>query len=229
MLVIFGVGYFVWSEIQEGRQNYPSFIIIETRPGATVLVPISQRLVGGERNITSIIYGDVHTEPHPLPMDVSIVYSGVYFLSSGAVGDVLVRAPPESSGLMEFTLTASATAQAADAGSVWLRPKGTKVSLLVIGEPISHTTLALDGAWYDNQRHWEFSANGAKKLTITTEGEVEALDYNLYQDETRRWFLVESRAMNGRAYWIEVDDNILKVALPATIFEPFAELRRSKE
>ncbi len=228
-LVIFGVGYFAWSEFQEGRRNYPASIIIETRPGAAVLAPIRQKIVGGKRNIASVIYGDVYTDPYPLPNGVSIIHSGVYFLSSGAVGSVLVWAPPDISGLIEFTLTASATARAADAGSVWLKSNSTKVSLQVSGEPISQTTPALDGAWHDTQRHWEFSEDGVKKLTITAKGKVETLYYALYQDESRRWFLVENRATNGRAYWIEMGDNTLKVALPATMFEPFAELRRSEE
>ena len=208
--IIFGVGCFVWSEFQEARRKYPSTIIIETRPGAAVLVPVSQRIVGGERNIASFIYGEVHTDPDPLPKDVSIVFSGVYFLSSGAVGNVLVWSPPTASGLIEFTLIASATARAATAGSVWLKSKGAKVSLRVIGEPVSQTTPALGGTRYDDKRHWEFSGDGVRKLTITTEGVVEALDYNLYQDEIDRWFLVESRAMNGCPYQ-KLDSDVLMV------------------
>ncbi len=225
-LVIIGGGFIYLSVLEKEELQYPSKMEIASRPGAAVLVPFNRKLTGDETNFANAVYGDMHTDPNELPGGISILRSGVYFRSSGAVGDVLIWTPPETSGGMRFSLSASADADGAGPGGQQLQSESIKVGFRMVGEPVLADEPNFAGSWSDDEEQWRFAPDGAKQLTIIKNGESSAIDYNLYPDQDGRWFLLEIDAVQPRLYWLETEGDRLTISLPGPDFQAMAELHR---
>lgn len=227
-LGIVGFGYFFWTSVERDRQLYPAQITIVSRPGAAIIVPFSRRLERAQKSILNVIDGNAITEPNPLPGGLSLIHSEVNFRSSGATGDILIWLPPEASGEIKFSITASADAGAAGVGAARLYSDSAAVTLKVAGAPVAVAEPDFSGEWSDHEQQWSFAANGGdKELTIKDADGVRNMEYDLYPDQNGRWFLAEIEPVRPRVYWIDVEGDLLKVALPGKEFKPFAELRRS--
>lgn len=218
ILAFAGVGYYFWSASVKENEQYPSQITVASRPGAAILVPFSRKLADENKTTATVIYGDVRTDPDPLPVGISIIRSGVYFRTKAAVGHMLVWTPADVSGQTQFNATAS--------GGDALVSQPTRITLQVAGAPVSAAEPNLSGSWSDQEQQWLFAADGSKQLTIIDSSGRSALDYDLYPDQNGRWFLVEVDVVQPRMYWVEAGSNMLKIALPGGVFEPVNELRR---
>lgn len=219
VLALAGVGYYFWTASEKENLQYPAKITVASRPGAAILIPFSRRLADEGKASATVIYGEVRTDPDPLPAGLSIIRSGVYFRTNAAVGHMLVWTPADVSGQAKFDATAS--------GGETLLSQPTKITLQVSGSPVSAAAPNFAGNWSDNEQQWQFAADGSKQLTIIDEAGRSALDYDLYPDQNGRWFLMEVDVVQPRLYWVDAGSDMLKVALPGRVFEPVAELRRA--
>ena len=217
-LALAGIGYYFWSASNKESQQYPAKITIASRPGSALLIPFSRKLAGDIEAAATVIYGDVKTDPDPLPGGISIIRSGVYFRSNAAAGHMLVWTPVDISGQTQFNVLAS--------GGDALQSQSARLTLQVTGAPVTAAEPNLTGNWSDQEQQWQFAADGSKQLTIIDSNGRSALDYDLYPDQNGRWFLVEKDGVQPRLYWIEAEGDALRVSLPGAEFEPVTQLRR---
>lgn len=222
LLAIAGAGYFYLSSSEKERQQYPAQVTIASRPGSALLIPFSRKLTGDSESAATVIYGDVLTDPEPLPVGISIIRSGVYFRSNAAAGHMLVWTPADVSGQTHFDVLASGAANSAAA----LRSQSARITLQVTGAPVTAAEPSLAGSWSDQEQQWQFAADGSKQLTIINKDGRSALDYDLYPDQDGRWFLVEKDGVQPRLYWIEANGDALSISAPGSEFKPDTELRR---
>ncbi len=219
ILALAGAGYYFWSASKKESLQYPAQVTVASRPGAAVLIPFSRKLADKSKTTATIIYGDVKTDPDPLPVGISIIRSGFYFRTKAAAGHMLVWTPADVSGQTHFNASAS--------DGAGLQSQHARITLQVRGAPIAAAEPNLSGNWSDPERQWQFAADGSKQLTIINGDGRSALDYDLYPDQNGRWFLVEIDAVQPRLYWIEAGGDVLKISPPGAAFEPVAELRRA--
>ena len=229
ILGIAGFGYFAWNMAQREQRLYPANITIEARPGAAVVLPFKRRLERAQKNMPSVIHGSALTDPNPLPAGLEVLYSNVLFKTSGASGDVLIWLPPEALGEIEFSIAASADASTVGAGAPKLNSDKARVTLTVSGAPVAGNEPALAGDWSDGGHKWTFAADANRQLTIANSEGAATFSYDLYPDQTGRWFLAEIKPEQPRLYWIGVEGDVLKVSWAGDEFKPIMELRRSKE
>ena len=226
ILVIAGGGYFYWTELEKEKQLYPAQISAEVRPGAVVLLPISRKLTADNES-GFVINGILNTQPDQLPGGVSIIQSRVDLRRNAAKGHVLVWAPKDVSGQARFSLAASGKADAAQGDSAEVRSLDVRVNLSVRGAPMPDAKPSLAGVWFDDDQVWRFAADGSEQLTITDRNGDSAIDFQLYPDLSGRWFLLEMDVEQPRLYWLEIDGEVMRVAMPGTAFEEVAQLQRS--
>lgn len=229
ILGITGFGYFAWNSVEREQRLYPAQITIESRPGAAVVVPFKRRLERAQKNIPSAIEGSAITDPIQLPNGLVVIHSDIILLSSGASGDVVIWAPPEASGEIKFSITAWAEAGSVGAGATRLNSDSAAVTLNVAGEPVISAEPNIKGEWSDETHHWEFAGVGGKNLTIKDADQTATMGYNLYPGQNGRWFLAETTKTSPRVYWIEAEDDLLKIAWPGKEFKPFAQLQRGAD
>jgi len=219
ILALAGVGYYFWSAAKKESLQYPAQVTAASRPGAAILIPFSRKLADKGRTAATVIYGDVKTDPDPLPVGISIIRSGVNFRTDAAVGHMLLWTPADVSGQTHFNVSASDGAA--------LQSQNARITLQVTGAPIAAAEPNLSGNWSDQEQQWQFAADGSKQLTIINGDGRSALDYDLYPDQNGRWFLLEVEAVQPRLYWIDASGDALKISPPGGAFEPVAELRRA--
>lgn len=229
ILGITGFGYVAWNTAQREQRIYPALITIEARPGAAIIVPFSRRLERAQKKLLSANNGAAQTDPDPLPDGLVVIKSDIKFLTSGASGSIIIWAPPEASGEIRFSITAWSDTNVAGAGATKLNSDSAAVTIKVAGDPVLSTEPELTGEWSDETRHWSFTGEGGRNLSISHADQAATMRFDLYPGQNSRWFLVEITEMSPRVYWIEAENDLLKIAWPGKEFEPFAQLQRGAD
>jgi hypothetical protein len=173
-----------------------------------------------------VVEAAIITEPDTLPHGIEKAWTGVWFMSRSAAGELLTWIPESAQGTVEFTLRASGGARTLAGASAGLTAESCRVTLEIGPPREAPAPPRLAGTWSSAEppMTWTFDADA---MTLTTHNDDQTLSfgYRLLPSEAGDWFLVSADAGKRDGYRIAVNEDAIEVSHPGGD-RPFATLTR---
>ena len=210
------------------RAGPPAAVEVEARPGSVVVIPFKKSVKGKEVNALGVIPAEPKFSPKPLPNGATALHWSLSLFGKGAVeGNLLVQVPEESTGDIEFSLSAHGSGRAQFGSLANFSTEPVHVTIKPNGSPIDKSSPVFTGEWVSDQWSWTFEGGAIPALrTRHAKGETKSLRFRAYADGSGGWFLIEP-VPDGVAYWIRMNGaGEMLVAHPDKEFRPFLKLKR---